>query len=68
MWEVFEVIGEAGGRGRGLTSRIHDRGPFINRVAEFASMKAAAAAAGQGTLPGCGDLWASRYWQVSLVS
>ncbi len=46
--EVFEVIGEAGGRGRGLTSRIHDRGPFINRVAEFASMKAAAAAADKG--------------------
>lgn len=40
--EAFEVIGEAGSRRRGLTSRIHDRGPFINRFAEFASMKAAA--------------------------
>jgi class 3 adenylate cyclase/tetratricopeptide (TPR) repeat protein len=46
---AFEVIGEVSDRRRGSANTGYDRGPFINRTAEMATLReAAAAAAGRG--------------------
>jgi class 3 adenylate cyclase/tetratricopeptide (TPR) repeat protein len=44
---AFELIGAADERARRSMSTGHDRSPFVNRTAEMASLKAAAAGGGQ---------------------